>query len=87
MEGFNQNTSLKQFELNENSVFSPSSGTPGENELDILSLFGKEKLENIQQSLSIATGLAFVTVDYRGNRSRKAPVFLNFARWQEMTAN
>ena len=83
MEGFNQNTSLKQFELNENSVFSPSSGTPGENELDILSLFGKEKLENIQQSLSKATGLAFVTVDYR----RKAPVFLNFARWQEMTAN
>ena len=78
MEGFNQNTSLKQFELNENSVFSPSSGTPGENELDILSLFGKEKLENIQQSLSKATGLAFVTVDYRGEPITESTSFSEF---------
>lgn len=66
MEGFNQDTSLKKYELNDNSAFSPSTGSSGENELDILHLFGKEKLENIQQSLSKFTGLAFVTVDYRG---------------------
>ena len=87
MEGFNQNTSLKQFELNENSVFSPSSGTPGENELDILSLFGKEKLKTsskVSQKRPDWLLLPWIT---EGNRSRKAPVFLNFARWQEMTAN
>lgn len=36
------------------------------NELDIIHLFGKEKLETIQESLSKATGLAFITVDFKG---------------------
>ena len=37
------------------------------NELDIIHLFGKEKLETIQESLSKATGLAFITVDFKGD--------------------
>lgn len=34
--------------------------------IDIIRLFGRDKLEHIQESLSKATGLAFVTVDYKG---------------------
>ena len=80
MEGFNQDTSLKQFEINGGSVFSPSSRSSGENELDILHLFGKEKLENIQKSLSKATGLAFVTEDYRGEPITESTSFSDFCR-------
>jgi len=36
------------------------------NKFNIANLFGKEKLENIQEKISKATGLAFVTVDYKG---------------------
>ena len=78
MEGFNQDTSLKKYELNDDSAFSPSTGSSGENELDILHLFGKEKLENIQQSLSKFTGLAFVTVDYRGEPITESTRFSDF---------
>ena len=85
MEGFNQETSLQQLELNGSAVFSTSSGSSRENELDILHLFGKEKLENIQKSLSKATGLAFVTVDYRGSRLQRAPAFPASAAWPETT--
>lgn len=80
MEGFNQDTSLKQLNLNDSSVFSSSSGSSGENDLDILHLFGKEKLENIQKSLSKATGLAFVTVDYRGEPITESTSFSRFCR-------
>lgn len=80
MEGFNQETSLQQLELNGSAVFSTSSGSSRENELDILHLFGKEKLENIQKSLSKATGLAFVTVDYRGEPITESTSFSSFCR-------
>lgn len=43
--------------------------------LDIIHLFGKEKLENIQKSLSKATGVAFVTVDFRGEPITNATFF------------
>lgn len=48
--------------------------------LDIIHLFGKEKLENIQKSLSKATGLAFVTVDFRGEPITDATYFSSFCR-------
>ena len=50
------------------------------NQLDIIHLFGKEKLENIQKSLSKATGLAFVTVDFRGEPITEATSFSHFCQ-------
>lgn len=50
----------------------------GVNKLDIIYLFGKEKLENIQKSLSKATGLAFVTVDFRGEPITESTSFCHF---------
>lgn len=52
----------------------------GVNKLDIIHLFGKEKLENIQKSLSKATGLAFITVDFRGEPITEATSFSHFCR-------
>lgn len=49
-------------------------------QLDIIHLFGKEKLENIQESLSKATGLAFITVDFRGEPITEATYFSSFCR-------
>lgn len=48
--------------------------------LDILHLFGKEKLENIQRMISKATGLAFVTVDYKGEPVTESTSFTKFCR-------
>lgn len=45
------------------------------NQLDIIHLFGKEKLETIQESLSKATGLAFITVDFKGIPLHRQPPF------------
>lgn len=50
------------------------------NKLDIIHLFGKEKLENIQKSLSKATGLAFITVDFRGEPITEATSFSQFCK-------
>lgn len=47
-------------------------------QLDIIHLFGKEKLENIQKMLSKATGLAFVTVDYKGEPITESTSFSRF---------
>lgn len=52
----------------------------GINKLDIIHLFGKEKLETIQESLSKATGLAFITVDFRGEPITQATSFCRFCR-------
>lgn len=52
----------------------------GINKLDIIHLFGKEKLEIIQESLSKATGLAFVTVDFRGEPITETTFFSRFCR-------
>lgn len=48
--------------------------------LDIIHLFGKEKLENIQKSLSKATGLAFITVDFRGEPITEPTSFCHFCQ-------
>lgn len=48
------------------------------NNFNILSLFGKEILEDIQEKVSKATGLAFVTVDYKGEPITKMTSFTKF---------
>ncbi|MGL5435599.1 MAG: PocR ligand-binding domain-containing protein [Lachnospiraceae bacterium] len=52
----------------------------GISKLNIIDLFGKEKLVNIQNSLSKATGLAFVTVDFRGEPITETTYFTSFCR-------
>lgn len=49
-------------------------------QLSIISIFGKENLENIQQKISKATGLAFVTVDYKGEPVTELTSFTSFCR-------
>lgn len=46
--------------------------------IDIFKFFSKEKLENIQRNLSKATGLAFVTVDFRGEPITESTLFTKF---------
>lgn len=48
------------------------------NQLDIIHLFGKEKLETIQEILSKATGLAFITVDFKGDPITSATSFSRY---------
>ncbi len=45
---------------------------------DIVHLFGKEKLEAIQERISKVTGLAFVTVDFRGQPVTESTFFTKF---------
>lgn len=86
MEGFNQETSLQQLELNGSAVFSTSSGSSRENELDILHLFGKEKLENIQKSLSKATGAGVCHSELQRRADyREHQLFPASAAWPETT--
>ena len=49
-------------------------------EFDIIHLFGKEKLEEIQQKISKVTGLAFVTVDYKGEPVTEPTYFSEFCQ-------
>lgn len=49
-------------------------------EFDIASLFGKEILEEIQEKVSKATGLAFVTVDYKGEPVTELTAFTSFCQ-------
>ncbi|SDB23174.1 sensor histidine kinase [Eubacterium oxidoreducens] len=50
------------------------------NHFDIVHLFGKEKLEEIQEKISKVTGLAFVTVDYKGEPVTKSVSFTRFCQ-------
>lgn len=50
------------------------------NELNIVNILGKENLENIQQKISKATGLAFVTVDYKGTPVTECTFFTEFCQ-------
>jgi ligand-binding sensor protein/AraC-like DNA-binding protein len=45
---------------------------------NIIDLYGKETLEDIQEKISKATGLAFVTVDYKGEPITKMTSFTKF---------
>ena len=47
---------------------------------DILELFGRKNLENIMQKIAAATGLAFVTVDYRGEPVTDSISFCSFCK-------
>ncbi|MFV0503062.1 MAG: PocR ligand-binding domain-containing protein [Lachnospirales bacterium] len=49
-----------------------------ESKIDIFKYFTKEKLENMQRILSKATGLAFVTVDFRGEPITENTFFTQF---------
>lgn len=49
--------------------------------LDIDHLFGKERLEDIQDKIAKATGLAFITVDYKGDPVTEATCFTSFCQW------
>lgn len=48
--------------------------------LDIIHLFGRKKLEQIQTILSNTTGLAFVTVDYKGDAITDETSFSEFCQ-------
>lgn len=50
------------------------------NKPGIEELFNKEKLEDIQDKIGKATGLAFVTVDYTGNPITKMSCFVDFCK-------
>lgn len=47
-------------------------------DFDIVHLFGKEKLEAIQERISKVTGLAFVTVDFKGQPVTESTFFTEF---------
>ncbi|MDO5293664.1 MAG: PocR ligand-binding domain-containing protein [bacterium] len=47
-------------------------------QFDIIHLFGKKTLEEIQERISKATGLAFITVDYKGEPITKDTSFTDF---------
>jgi ligand-binding sensor protein len=48
--------------------------------LSIVNVFGKKNLENIQNKISKATGLAFVTVDYKGTPVTEPTSFTAFCQ-------
>ena len=48
--------------------------------LDIIHLFGREKLKQIQTILSNTTGLAFVTVDFKGDTITDETSFSEFCK-------
>ncbi|WP_315078878.1 PocR ligand-binding domain-containing protein [uncultured Clostridium sp.] len=48
------------------------------NKFNIIDLFGKKRLEDIQDKISKATRLAFVTVDYKGEPITKMTSFTDF---------
>ena len=71
-----------------NKMFEQSNSIPGVdvsndveinlNNFDIVHLFGKEKLEAIQERISKVTGLAFVTVDFKGEPVTESTYFTEF---------
>lgn len=54
--------------------------TEREQQVDILSVFTPAELNEIQQAISSVTGLAFVTVDYKGNPISEATKFCKFCQ-------
>jgi len=62
------------------NAFAEQEITPTETGVSITELFGKENLENIMQKIAAATGLAFVTVDYRGEGVTDSVSFCPFCK-------
>lgn len=58
----------------------PEGKAPKANSLSIVELFGKERLEDIMRKIAAATGLAFVTVDYRGEGVTDSISFCPFCK-------
>ncbi len=54
-------TNTKSFNISINEKY-----LEGKDNFDIISIFGKKNLDEIQRIISDVTGFAFVTVDYRG---------------------
>ncbi|EHL19664.1 hypothetical protein HMPREF9628_01353 [Peptoanaerobacter stomatis] len=52
----------------------------GVEQIDIISVFGKKNLEEIQKIISDVTGLAFVTVDYKGEPVTEQTKFTRFCQ-------
>lgn len=71
---------MDEMEQNKLDEYLSANDKGSANRLDIIHLFGKEKLENIQSSLSKATGLAFVTVDFKGEPITKSTSFSKFCQ-------
>lgn len=63
---------------NEMNFIDDSLDLGANDKIDIFKFFSKEKLENIQRNLSKATGLAFVTVDFRGEPITESTLFTKF---------
>ena len=66
--------------LYDNSSSNPVNEKVLLDKLDIIHLFGREKLEQIQTILSNTTGLAFVTVDYKGDAITDETSFSEFCK-------
>ncbi|BBF42465.1 two-component sensor histidine kinase [Lachnospiraceae bacterium KM106-2] len=49
-------------------------------QFDIIHLFGKETLEEVQKKIAKATGLAFITVDYKGEPVTESTCFTKFCQ-------
>ncbi|WP_300277351.1 PocR ligand-binding domain-containing protein [Peptacetobacter sp.] len=68
-------TNSKSFNISINEKY-----LEGKDNFDIISIFGKKNLDEIQRIISDVTGLAFVTVDYRGEPVSEPTKFSNFCR-------
>lgn len=77
------NKSLLSNQINmlyDNYLSNPVDENISLDKLDIIHLFGREKLEQIQTILSNTTGLAFVTVDYKGDAITNETSFSEFCK-------
>ena len=69
-----------EFQAEQLDAYFSANAENGVSKLDIIHLFGKDKLEDIQKRLSKATGLAFITVDFKGEPITEATSFSRFCR-------
>lgn len=69
-----------EFQAEQLDAYFSANAENGVSKLDIIHLFGKDKLEDIQKRLSKATGLAFITVDFKGDPITEATSFSRFCR-------
>ena len=51
-----------------------------ESGLDIMTVIGHDLLEGIQEAVANVTGIAFVTVDYKGDVLTEATRFCNYCK-------
>jgi hypothetical protein len=76
-------TVIRRFFMNDESIVNISINEEylgDKRQIDIISIFGKENLEEIQKVISDVTGLAFVTVDYKGEPITEPTGFTTFCQ-------